>query len=88
MKKRVLEFRKHRTEYLFHPEIFKLAWGTEWYFAFIFFKKDFIYLFMIERERGRDTERGRSRLHAGSPTQDSIPGPQGHDLGPRQMLHH
>ena len=28
-----------------------------------------------EREAGRDTGRGRSRLHAGSPTWDSIPGP-------------
>ena len=28
----------------------------------------------IETERGRDTGRGRSRLHAGSPTWDSIPG--------------
>ncbi|KAM8962877.1 guanine deaminase isoform 4-T5 [Lycaon pictus] len=26
-----------------------------------------------ESERGRDTGRGRSRLHAGSPTWDSIP---------------
>ena len=40
-----------------------------------------------ERERGRDTGRGRSRLPAGGPTQDSIPGPQGHDLIPRQTLH-
>ena len=28
--------------------------------------KDFIYLFMRDTERGRDTGRGRSRLHAGS----------------------
>ena len=26
-----------------------------------------------QRERGRDTSRGKSRLHAGSPTWDSIP---------------
>ena len=40
---------------------------------FIFFK-DFINLFMraTERERGRDTGRGRNRLHAGSPMWDSI----------------
>ena len=41
-----------------------------------------------ERERdvgGRDTDRGRSRLHAGSPKWDSIPGPQGHALGWRQV---
>ena len=34
-----------------------------------------------ERERGRDTGRGRSRPHAGSPTWDSIPGLQDHALG-------
>ncbi|XP_072694746.1 GTP cyclohydrolase 1 isoform X2 [Canis lupus baileyi] len=39
-----------------------------------------------ERERGRDTSRERSRLHAGSPTWDSIPGLQGHALGQRQAL--
>ena len=33
------------------------------------------------RERGRDTGRGRSRLHAGSPTWDSIPGLQDQALG-------
>ena len=39
--------------------------------------KDFMYLFMRDTKRGRDTGRGRSRLHAGSQTQDSIPGPPG-----------
>ena len=39
---------------------------------------------MIDTERGRDTGRGRSRLHAGSPMRDSIPGPQDHALGQRQ----
>ena len=34
-----------------------------------------------ERERGRDTGRGRSRLPAGSPTWDSILGLQDHALG-------
>ena len=29
-----------------------------------------------QREKGRDTGRGRSRLHAGSQTWDSIQGPQ------------
>ena len=49
-------------------------------FLFFFFK-DFIYLFMRDPEReGRDTGRGRSRLHAGSPMWDSIPGPQDHTL--------
>ena len=39
-----------------------------------------------ERERGRDTGRGRSRLHVGSPTRDSIPGLQDHALDQRQVL--
>ena len=40
-----------------------------------------IYLFIQrEQERGRD----RSRLHAGSPTRDSILGLQDHTLGCRQ----
>ena len=41
-----------------------------------------------ERERGRETGRGRSRFHARSPMWDSIPGPQDHNLGQRQMLNH
>ena len=48
------------------------------YFIFL---KDFIYLFMMERERGRDTGRGRSRTHAGSLMWDSITGLQDHGLG-------
>ena len=39
-----------------------------------------------ERERGRDTGRGRSRLHAGSPMWDSILGLQDHNLSQRQMV--
>ena len=52
-----------------------------------FFLKIFIYLFMrdTERERGRDTGRGRSRLHAGSLMWDSNPGLQDHALGQRQV---
>ena len=46
------------------------------------FKKIFIYIFMKDTHthRGRDTGRGRSRLHAGSLIWDSIPGPQDHTL--------
>ena len=55
---------------------------------FCFVLKDFIYLFMSDTERGRDTGRGRSRLHAGSLMQDPVPGPQDHDLSPRQTLNH
>ena len=51
-----------------------------------FFSLIFIYLFMIERQRGRDTGRGRSRLHSGSPMWDSILGLQDHTLGQRQVL--
>ena len=41
---------------------------------------------MRDTERGRDIGRGRSRLHAGSPTWDSIPGLQVHAPGQRQAL--
>ena len=55
-------------------------------FQHLIFLKDFIHLFMrdIQRERGRDTGRGRSRLHAGSPTWDLILGLQDRTLGQRQ----
>ena len=58
-------------------------------FYFIYFFKK-IYLFIHERhtERGRNTGRGRSRLHAGSPMWDSIPGFQDHTLSGKQMLNH
>ena len=51
---------------------------------------DFIYLFMRDTHthRGRDTGRGRSRLHAGSPMWDSILGLQDHTLSRRQTLNH
>ena len=49
-----------------------------------------MYLFMrgTEREKGRDTGRWRSRLHAGSPMRDSIPEPQDPTLSQRQTLNH
>ena len=49
-----------------------VAFGFSKFFSLVFiFKKYFIYLFMSdteekEREKGRDTGRGRSRLHVGS----------------------
>ena len=48
----------------------------------MFFKKIF-YLFIrdTDTQRGRDVGRGRSRLQAGSPTWDLIPGLQDHALG-------
>ena len=56
--------------------------------CFISFFKDFIYLFMrdTQREKVRDTGRGRSRLHARSPTRNSILGPRRHSLSQRQTL--
>ena len=39
------------------------------------FFKDFIYLFMKDRESGRDIDRGRSRLLTGSLMWDLIPEP-------------
>ncbi|KAM8940963.1 RUN and FYVE domain-containing protein 1 isoform 2-T2 [Lycaon pictus] len=39
-----------------------------------------------ERERGRDIGGGRSRLHAGSPTRDLIPGLQDRTLGQRTAV--
>ena len=41
---------------------------------------------MKDTERGRDTGRGRSRLHTGSPMWDSIPGLQDQALGQMQAL--
>ena len=38
------------------------------------------------RERGRDTGRGRRRLHAGSPMWDWITELEDHALSQRQML--
>ena len=54
-------------------------------FSFSFFFLRF-YFFIHDRhtQRGRD----RSRLHAGSPTWDSIPGLQDHALGLRQAPNH
>ena len=44
------------------------------------------YSFIHERHRERVRDIGRSRLPAGSPTWDSIPGPRDHDLNQRQTL--
>ena len=43
--------------------------------VFILFFEDFIYLFMRDTERGRDTVRGRSRLLVSSALWDLIPDP-------------
>ena len=58
------------------------------FYRYAFFKKihSFIHSFIRDTERGRDTGGGRSRLHAGSPTWDSILGLQDHALSWRQVL--
>ena len=43
---------------------------------------------MRDTERGRDIDRGRSRLPAGSPMWDSIPETWDHALSQWQMLNH
>ena len=55
---------------------------------FFFFKILFIYLLMTHTEKGKDTGRGRSRLHVGSLMWDSILGLQDHALSLRQALNH
>ena len=47
-----------------------------------------IYLIMRDTERERGRDRGRSRLHAGNPTQDTILGLRDHALGQRQTPNH
>ena len=55
------------------------------YLEFFFLRFD-LFILETQRERGRDTGRRRSRLHAGSPMWDWIPGLQDHTLGHRQAL--
>ena len=48
-------------------------------FLFLFWR-----FYLFRRQRGEDPGRGKSRLHAGSPTRDLIPGLQDQALGQRQ----
>ena len=43
---------------------------------------------MRDTHRGRDIDRGRNRLHTGSPMWDLILGPQDHALSQRQTPNH
>ena len=66
-----------------------MLWDVFLFFSFndrFLFFKDFIYLFMRDTERGRDTGTERNRLPEGSLMQDSILGPQDHDLSQRLTL--
>ena len=58
------------------------------YLQDFFFLRFYLFIHERHRKRGRDTGRGRSRLHAGSPIWDSILGRQDHALGQRQALNH
>ena len=49
-----------------------------------FLKKKILFIHERHTERGRDSSRGWSRLPAGSPMRDLIPGPQDRDLNQRQ----
>ena len=51
-------------------------------------REDFFFIYSWETHRERQRLRYKSRLHAGSLIQDSIPGPRDHDLSWRLMLHH
>ena len=57
-------------------------------FFFLGFYILFIYSWETHTERGGHIGRGRSRLYAGSPMWDLIPGLQDHALSRRQMLDH
>ena len=66
--------RRHQPKSALSKSVVKVSKNI---FIYLFFK-DFTYLFMTDtqRERGRDTGRGRSRLHVGTLMWDSIPGPE------------
>uniref|UniRef100_A0A8C0MV96 Serine/threonine-protein kinase OSR1 n=1 Tax=Canis lupus familiaris TaxID=9615 RepID=A0A8C0MV96_CANLF len=56
------------------------------FFFFFFFLRFYLFIHERHRERGRDIGRERSRIHAGSPMWNSIPGLQDHALSQRQTL--
>ena len=55
---------------------------------FFFFLRFYLFIHGRHKERGGDTDRGRSRLPTGSPMWNSILGPRDHDLSQRQTLNH
>ena len=62
----------------------KMEWSEIYLKGQFFFLR--FYLFIHEKDIGRDTGRERSRLPKGSLIQDSIPRPRDHDLSQKQML--
>ena len=73
---------KNKLKELFRYFGWKHFVGTVLQIHFFFFK-DLIYSWETQRKRGKDSDRGRSRFHIGSPMWDSIPGLQGPVLGQR-----
>ena len=67
-------------------QVWPNMWGetTENLYSCLYFKSFFFKIYLFYSERERDTGRERIRLHAGSPTWDSIPGLQDHTPGCRQ----
>ena len=57
------------------------SWTIFPVFSFLIF---YVFIHEGHTERGRDIRRGRSRFSAGSVMRDLMPGPQDHDLSPRQ----
>ena len=54
----------------------------------MFYESVCSFIYLWHRGRGRDIGEGRSRLPSGSLMNDSISGPQDHDLSQRQTLNH
>ena len=62
------------------------SWTTHHVWGF--FLRFYLLIHDRLRERGRDIDRRRSRLSAGSPMRDSIPGSWDYDLSQRQTLNY
>lgn len=78
--------------YVMHTNVYNTYIYNVWFLcvAYLYFLKKilFIHSWETHTERGRDIVRGRSRLPAGSPTWDLIPGSWDHALSRRQMLNY
>ena len=85
--RRVLMFSSQRSSPFFAVSLFL---GTLCLLLIFFnlFLRFYLFIHETHTERGWDTGRGRSRLHAGSLMWESIPGLQDHTLGGRQALNH
>ena len=86
-------FRLLIERYEFHATVLpvKLVFLVMFLSSLLLFEKDYLFIYSerergreAERQGGRDTGRGRSRLHAGRPTWDLILEIQDHTPGCRQ----